>query len=132
MRVGVDLVVIDRIADDMRRWGPIFIERILTRAEAAWCAEADEPARRVAACLAAKESVVKVIGGRPAGFAWPALELRADTTARTRLCDSVLVEHADDGQLVGRWTCDPGGGRTRVQTAAAARDGRVVALAVAG
>jgi len=119
--VGVDVVAVQRIRDDVRRWGKTFLDRVLTPAEAQWCAAADDPETSVAACIAGKESVIKVVGGRPRGFAWRDVELFPDAGALLGPENQMLV--------VGRWLCDWRG--TRVRVAAVSRGPHVVALAQA-
>jgi holo-[acyl-carrier protein] synthase len=60
--VGIDLVEVSRIRDSMDRFGERFLARILTPAEAAYCAAHPEPAIHVAARFAAKEAVGKAFG----------------------------------------------------------------------
>jgi holo-[acyl-carrier protein] synthase len=137
MPVGVDVVSVRRIERDMERWGNTFLERVLTPAEAAWCASEHDGPTRVAACLAAKESVIKVLGGKPRGFTWRSVELvpnadiRATSSdrvprARARAAVDALVLH-EHNVVVGRWATRLGG--SRIEAAAMTRGDHVVAVA---
>jgi holo-[acyl-carrier-protein] synthase len=119
--VGVDVVAVQRIRDDVERWGKTFLDRVLTPAEAQWCAAADDPETRVAACVAGKECVIKVLGGRPRGFAWRDVELFPNAGASWGPKSQMLV--------IGRWYCDWRG--AHVQVAAVSRGPHVIALAQA-
>lgn len=76
MRLGIDVVDLAGIRNDVDRWGALFTRRIMTPREERWASEAGRPYRRIAACLAVKESVIKVLGGRPVPFKWQDIELR--------------------------------------------------------
>ncbi|HHW42797.1 MAG TPA: 4'-phosphopantetheinyl transferase superfamily protein [Desulfotomaculum sp.] len=76
MKIGCDVVDLPRLARILARDGQLFMDRILTGREAGWCCKGDLPVvEKVAACLAVKESLIKALGGRPAGFHWTDLEL---------------------------------------------------------
>ena len=107
--VGVDVVAVERVADDLRRWGAAFLDRLLTDAEQARCHEQSNDHHdlsvHVAACLAAKEAVVKVLGGRPRGFTWRGVELVPDTEAGLRREGRALLSAVGqpDGGFIGQW-----------------------------
>lgn len=61
--VGVDLVDVGRIRSALIRHGERFTARVLSPAEAAYCRSRPDPAPHVAARFAAKEAVVKCLGG---------------------------------------------------------------------
>jgi phosphopantetheinyl transferase (holo-ACP synthase) len=111
--VGADIVAIDRIAGDVQRWGDTFLARLLTPAETAWCTTADplrpDVATNVAACLAAKEAVVKVLCGRPRGFTWHSVELVPDVRSGDRReCRALLARAGGDegGEgFLASWRC---------------------------
>lgn len=58
---GIDVVDVRRIDRLLRRHGEAFINRWFARSEIAFCADAQKPAIRFAACLAAKEAAMKVL-----------------------------------------------------------------------
>ncbi len=70
-QIGVDLVPLARISAIVDRGEQeVFLRRILSDEEMAWCAGHREPQLAAAACLATKEAVIKLLGGRPSGFHW--------------------------------------------------------------
>lgn len=104
--VGVDVVAVERIADDVRRWGAAFLDRILTADEQARCREHSDTDHalsiHVAGCVAAKEAVVKVLGGRPRGFNWRGVELVPDMGAGVRR-EGRALEQAVGEPFIGQW-----------------------------
>jgi phosphopantetheinyl transferase (holo-ACP synthase) len=150
--VGVDVVAIARIADDVERWGDTLLARVLTPAESAWCAARIEHGRDlatgVAACVAAKEAVIKVLGGRPRGFSWRCVELIPDMDAGVGSECRALVsglgapggDHAEHApaEIVGRWRClldpavAPDWDGVLIEAAAIVRQAHVVAVAAVG
>ncbi|MCL6635528.1 MAG: 4'-phosphopantetheinyl transferase superfamily protein [Peptococcaceae bacterium] len=76
MKMGCDVVDLSRVAGALARDGSIFTGRLLNAWEKGWCHRGDLPVPvKVAACLAVKESLIKALGGRPAGFRWTELGL---------------------------------------------------------
>ena len=66
MRVGVDLIEIDRVRRTLARYAG-FRARCFTEAERAYCDSRPNPAQHYAARFAGKEAVGKALGfGRPA------------------------------------------------------------------
>jgi holo-[acyl-carrier protein] synthase len=61
--VGVDLADVKRIREALVRFPERFVARVLTDAEAAYCLSKPDPAPHVAARFAAKEAVIKCLGG---------------------------------------------------------------------
>lgn len=61
--VGVDLADVRRVREALARHGARFVRRILTESEAAYCLSRPDPAPHVAARFAAKEAVIKCLGG---------------------------------------------------------------------
>jgi phosphopantetheinyl transferase (holo-ACP synthase) len=68
---GVDAVPVDRVSGLVATFGSRLARRVATAAEAAW---AGGSAERLAALLAAKESAIKCLAGRPPGFRWQCVE----------------------------------------------------------
>jgi phosphopantetheine--protein transferase-like protein len=93
MRVGIDVVDLRRLERELSRSGDSFPHRILTSNERAWLEHAAWPtAVAVAACLGAKEAVIKCAGLRPDGFRWQDIELRCTPQqAATSLSRSVAT-----------------------------------------
>ncbi len=61
--VGVDLVDVGRVREALARHADRFTARVLTEAERAYCLSRPDPAPHVAARFAAKEAVIKCLGG---------------------------------------------------------------------
>lgn len=61
--IGTDIVKIDRIKHATEKWGDSFIEKILTPDEISYCFGKKDPYPSLAVRFAAKESLVKAIGG---------------------------------------------------------------------
>lgn len=60
--IGVDVVEVERIQDAIARHGAIFLERIYTEGERAYCDGQREPGPSYAVRFAAKEAVAKAFG----------------------------------------------------------------------
>ena len=75
MRVGVDLIEIERIRRALERY-PGFKERCFTEAERAYCDSRKNPAQSYAGRFAGKEGVGKALGfGVARAFAWRDVEI---------------------------------------------------------
>ena len=75
MKVGVDLIEIDRIRRALERY-PAFKERCFTEAERAYCDSRKNPAQSYAGRFAGKEAVGKALGfGVARAFAWRDVEI---------------------------------------------------------
>ncbi len=61
--VGVDLVDVGRVRASLARHAGRFTARVLTPEEAHYCLSRPDPAPHVAARFAAKEAVIKCLGG---------------------------------------------------------------------
>jgi holo-[acyl-carrier protein] synthase len=73
VRVGIDIIEIDRVARALRRHAR-FAERVFTDAEREYCLSRPNPAQHFAARFAGKEAVGKAIGfGVP--FTWREIEI---------------------------------------------------------
>ena len=84
--IGLDLVEIERIARDIDRFGPRFVNRILSPAERRLGRDRLDQAQFLAGRFAAKEAAVKALGRyldrRPP---WSALEILPDTSGQPHL-----------------------------------------------
>ena len=75
MKVGVDLIEIERIRGALERY-PRFRERCFTEAERAYCESRANPAQSYAGRFAGKEAVGKALGfGVARAFAWRDVEI---------------------------------------------------------
>ena len=72
MKVGVDIIEIERIRNALRRAG--FRERCFTEAERAYCESRNDPAESYAARFAGKEAVGKALGCG-VRFTWREVEI---------------------------------------------------------
>ena len=63
LAVGVDLVDVGRVRAALSRFPARFVARVLSPEEQAYCLSRPDPAPHVAARFAAKEAVIKCLGG---------------------------------------------------------------------
>ena len=75
MRVGVDLIEIERIRRALARHGNGFKERCFTPGEIAYCDAKPNPPQHYAGRFAAKEAVGKALGSG-VYFTWKEIEIR--------------------------------------------------------
>src|SRR6185312_10519524 len=75
VRVGVDLIEIERIRRALARHGDGFKERCFTEAERAYCDAKPNPPQHYAGRFAAKEAVGKALGSG-VYFTWKEIEIR--------------------------------------------------------
>ncbi|HEY2325923.1 MAG TPA: holo-ACP synthase [Gaiellaceae bacterium] len=75
MRVGVDLIEIERIRRALARHGDGFRERCFTPEERAYCDSKPNPPQHYAGRFAAKEAVGKALGSG-VYFTWKEIEIR--------------------------------------------------------
>ena len=91
MRVGVDLIEIERIRRALDRY-PAFRERCFTEAEQAYCESRRNPAESYAGRFAGKEAVGKALGlGVARAFAWKDIEIVGRPKPGVRLSGRVLA-----------------------------------------
>ena len=74
MRIGVDLIEIDRVRRALERHGDGFRERCFTPGERAYCESRANPAQHYAGRFAAKEAVGKALG-TGVHFTWKEIEI---------------------------------------------------------
>lgn len=60
--IGIDVVEVDRIEAAIERSGALFVDRLFTEAEKAYCQRQKRPGMHYAARFAAKEAVSKALG----------------------------------------------------------------------
>ena len=75
MKVGVDLIEIERIRRALERHGDSFKERCFTEAERAYCDSKPNPPQHYAGRFAAKEAIGKALGSG-VYFTWKEIEGR--------------------------------------------------------
>jgi holo-[acyl-carrier protein] synthase len=85
MRVGLDLIEIERVRRTLERY-PAFRSRCFTEAERAYCDSRPNPAQHYAARFAAKEAIGKALGfGVALHFAWREVEISGRPKPGVRL-----------------------------------------------
>lgn len=91
MRVGVDLIEIERIRRALERY-PGFRERCFTDAERRYCESRRNPAESYAGRFAGKEAVGKALGlGVARAFAWKDIEIAGRPKPSVRLSGRVMA-----------------------------------------
>jgi holo-[acyl-carrier protein] synthase len=79
LRVGVDLMDVERIARSLDRYGDRFYRRLFTENERRQCGTRPE---RLAARFAAKEAVAKALGTGIGDVCWTEIEVDGDDRGR--------------------------------------------------
>lgn len=72
MHIGIDIIEVQRIEDAVSRWEDAFLKRIYTEEELKYC-QGLYPS--LAACFAAKESVMKALNTGFAAIGWRDIEI---------------------------------------------------------
>jgi holo-[acyl-carrier protein] synthase len=86
LRVGIDLVMVSRIAESLERFGERFLRRVFTDGEIAYATAAPAlTAERLAARFAAKEATIKALRLRDRGIDWRDIEVRRTATGFVEL-----------------------------------------------
>lgn len=75
VRVGVDIIEIERIERALARWGDRFLNRVYTPAEVVY---SRGRVSELAARFAAKEAVSKALGTGMQGISWREMEILGD------------------------------------------------------
>lgn len=77
VRVGVDIIGVQRVARALERWGDRFLQRVFTEGELAACGHRVDS---LAGRFAAKEAVLKALGtGLDQGICWRDVEIVRDS-----------------------------------------------------
>jgi len=83
---GIDIVNIERIESLMARWGDLFLGRVFTEREIAWCQQRTRRPECFAIRFAAKEAFLKAIGlGLRHGIHWTDIEVENDPLGKPLL-----------------------------------------------
>ncbi|HVT38151.1 MAG TPA: holo-ACP synthase [Gemmatimonadaceae bacterium] len=86
LRVGIDLVLVSRIAESIERFGDRFLRRIFTAREIAYATAAPaQTAERLAARFAAKEATIKALRLRGRAIDWRDIEVCRTATGFVEL-----------------------------------------------
>jgi holo-[acyl-carrier protein] synthase len=85
--IGIDLVDIARVERMLKRKGQRVTQKLLTEREQAYCAKLHQPARGIAARIAAKEAAYKAFQVLPEarGVGWQDLEVLRHADGRPML-----------------------------------------------
>lgn len=67
--LGLDVCGIDRMRKNLARYGPAFMDKVLSAEERAYCERRRDPAVPFAGRFAAKEAAIKALGA-PDGLRW--------------------------------------------------------------
>ena len=99
MRVGIDMIEIDRVRSALAR-RPRFAERVFTDEEQRYCMSRPNPAQHFAARFAGKEAVGKAIGCG-VEFMWRDIEIAGRPKPTVRLSGKVaeLAERVGAGEI---------------------------------
>jgi len=84
--VGTDLMEIERIERSIARFGEVFLQRVFTPGEVAYCQAKKNSGESFAARFAAKEAGAKALGtGISRGVSWREFEVRRKPGQRPEL-----------------------------------------------
>jgi holo-[acyl-carrier protein] synthase len=84
--IGTDIIECVRIANMIDRHGELFIRRVYTPAEIAYCSTRKAATQHYAGRWAAKEAVLKALGtGWSRGIKWTDIEVRNEPGGRPRI-----------------------------------------------
>jgi holo-[acyl-carrier protein] synthase len=79
IRLGNDIIEVDRIANSIRRFGDTFLKRLFTSQEISYCQKFTDSERHFAGRFAAKEAISKALGcGIGAKLGWLDIEIISD------------------------------------------------------
>jgi holo-[acyl-carrier protein] synthase len=95
--LGVDMEEITRVGEAIKRHGRVFLERIFTPGEIAYCERYRDAVERYAARFAAKEATMKALGtGWTRGVRWRDIEVGRQPGGRpTIVLHGMAREHAE-------------------------------------
>ena len=84
--IGTDIVEVLRIAQMIERHGELFLNRVFTPREIAYCSARKAATQHYAGRWAAKEAILKALGtGWARGIQWRDMEIRNDGAGRPRV-----------------------------------------------
>ncbi len=100
MRVGIDTVDIDRFRAALERQ-PRMVDRLFGEGERATLSGRADPAPGYAARFAAKESLIKALGGAPSSWSWHEIEVLVEASGAPYLeLHGGMAEHAQSCGVV--------------------------------
>jgi holo-[acyl-carrier protein] synthase len=84
--IGVDIIEIERIRENIEMNGARFLEKVFTAGEISYCSAKANRAQHFAARFAAKEAVSKALAtGWTGDFRWTDVELANDRSGQPRI-----------------------------------------------
>lgn len=84
--IGTDIIEIERIEDNFKKYGERFLDRILTSAEKEYCAQHKFPSGTIAGRFAAKEAIAKALGtGFGEYLSWQDIEIINDNEGKPQV-----------------------------------------------
>jgi holo-[acyl-carrier protein] synthase len=84
--IGVDILEIHRIRQDIERYGDLFLEKVFTDSEIAYCREKHNIFQHFAARFASKEAFSKALAtGWKGDFRWRDVEVVNDHSGQPRI-----------------------------------------------
>lgn len=84
--IGTDIIEVARVQRMIDRHGEVFLERVYTSREIAYCSVRKAATEHYAGRFAAKEAVLKAIGtGWAKGIHWTDIEVRNEPGGRPRI-----------------------------------------------
>lgn len=84
--IGTDIVEVIRIAQMIEKHGEVFLERVFTAREIAYCRARKHATEHYAGRWAAKEAILKCLGtGWAKGISWTDMEVRNDFSGAPRV-----------------------------------------------
>ncbi len=83
MRIGIDIIEVERVEAAIEKHGEKFLRRIFTRKEIEYCSRKRKAHQSFAGRFAAKEAVLKAMGtGLSSGIRWKDIEILNDEYGR--------------------------------------------------
>ncbi|WP_075882779.1 holo-ACP synthase [Candidatus Protochlamydia sp. W-9] len=90
--IGNDIIEIERIQANIKKYGQRFLNRVFTKNEQIYCLNRKMPALHLAGRFAAKEAVVKALGtGFSQGISWLDVEILNDANGKPYVSISPLL-----------------------------------------
>lgn len=99
--IGCDIIEVSRIEKSIQRHGSLFLDRIYTETEQAYCLRHSDSARRFAVRFSAKEAISKAFGtGMGASVSWLDMEILNDEQGKPIVhLSSKVKEKFNDPQI---------------------------------
>src|SRR5665213_4210470 len=86
LRLGTDLIEIERVQHSLDRFGTRFMEKVFTAGEISYCQRKKQAAESFAGRFAAKEAAAKALGtGISRGISWREIEVKREPGERPTL-----------------------------------------------